>query len=89
MSLDTTMKTRIRSLIAEQLDDLITLRHDLHTHPELAFEEVRTSQVVRSRLQDSGIEFVGDLAGGTGVLGHLPGADGGRVPGSPDTKYDS
>ena len=76
MSLDTTLKTRIRSLIAEELDDLIALRHDLHTHPELAFEEVRTSQVVRSRLEDSGIEFVGDLAGGTGVLGHLPGAEG-------------
>ncbi|HAW96758.1 MAG TPA: amidohydrolase [Phycisphaerales bacterium] len=73
MSLDSNLKNRIRSLIAEELDDLIELRHDLHVHPELAFEEVRTSKIVRERLGASEIEFVGDLAGGTGVLGHLPG----------------
>ena len=74
MSIDSTMKARIKSLIAEELDDLIALRHDLHAHPELSFEEVRTSKIVRTRLGDAGIDFVADLAGGTGVLGHLQGA---------------
>ena len=65
---------RLRQLIAEELPSLIELRHDLHENPELGYEETRTSQVVRRELGRAGIEFVGDLAGGTGVLGYLPGS---------------
>ena len=64
---------QIKSIIAEELPDLLAIRHDLHAHPELGYEERRTSEVVRRELTNVGIEFVGDLAGGTGVLGHLPG----------------
>jgi len=31
-------------------DSMVDIRHDLHAHPELAFEEYRTTQVVRDRL---------------------------------------
>ena len=64
---------RIRELIAEELTDLVELRHDLHRHPELGYEEFRTSGIVRDRLTASGVEVADSLAGGTGVLGHLPG----------------
>ena len=64
---------RIRELIAEELTDLVELRHDLHRHPELGYEEFRTSGIVRDRLTASGIDVVDSLAGGTGVLGHLSG----------------
>lgn len=64
---------QIKSIIAEELSDLIAIRHDLHSHPELGYQERRTSEIVRSNLKKSGIKFVSDLAGGTGVLGHLPG----------------
>ena len=73
MSEHTTQINRIRELIAEELTDLVELRHDLHRHPELGYEEFRTSGIVRDRLTASGVEVVDSLAGGTGVLGHLPG----------------
>lgn len=65
---------QLRQLISDEIADLKAIRHDLHAHPELAYEETRTSGVVREQLASIGVEFVGDLAGGTGVLGHLPGA---------------
>ncbi len=65
---------RVRQLIDEELPHLIGIRHDLHAHPELAYQEVRTSGVVQRELSEAGIDFVPDLAGGTGVLGHLPGS---------------
>ena len=52
------------------MDTLIALRHDLHTHPELAFAEHRSSDVVASFLQALGLEVHRDLAG-TGVVGVL------------------
>src|SRR5690349_13556949 len=59
-------------LIAADLDCLVEIRHDLHANPELGYKEVRTSGVVKCELAATGIEFKGDLAGGTGVLGYLP-----------------
>ena len=69
----TTLPTdRLRRLIADELDSLVELRHDLHAHPEIGYEEERTSAVVRRELDEAGVEYRGDLAGGTGVMAHLP-----------------
>lgn len=38
-----------------ELDAMIALRHDLHAHPELGFEETRTSQIVADQLAEAGI----------------------------------
>lgn len=71
---DSTVATdRLRALIDEEFDHLVAIRRDLHAHPELGYEEHRTSGVIRRELESAGVAFVGDLAGGTGVLGHLPG----------------
>ncbi len=56
--------------------DLVELRHDLHQHPELGYEEHRTSEVVQRELTEAGITFTAGLAGGTGVLAHIPGGNG-------------
>lgn len=64
----------LRQLIAQEIPDLIAIRRDLHAHPELGYEEQRTSQVVQRELKNAGIQFVANLAGGTGVLGHIPAA---------------
>ncbi|MEO3384672.1 M20 aminoacylase family protein [Mesorhizobium sp. CAU 1741] len=53
-----------------ELDALIALRRDLHAHPELGFEEVRTSAIVKRFLAECGIE-VHDGLGKTGVVGTL------------------
>nr|MBA2443782.1 amidohydrolase [Nocardioidaceae bacterium] len=52
-------------------------RRDLHRHPELRFQEVRTAQRVAERLQGLGLEVETGRAK-TGVLARLPGA--GRGP---------
>ncbi|MCK6591165.1 MAG: amidohydrolase [Fimbriimonadaceae bacterium] len=54
---------------------VLDLRHDLHAHPELAYQERRTSAVVERELAAAGVESVAGLAGGTGVLGWLPATD--------------
>ena len=56
--------------IATFADDLIALRHDLHAHPELGFEETRTAQIVAEKLNAWGIEVHGGI-GKTGVVGVL------------------
>ncbi|WCS28728.1 M20 family metallopeptidase (plasmid) [Methylobacterium sp. NMS14P] len=51
-------------------DAFIALRRDLHRHPELAFQEVRTSGLVAERLRGYGYAVTTGLAG-TGVVGVL------------------
>src|SRR5579859_7992906 len=53
-------------------DELTAIRRDLHAHPEIGFEEVRTSGIVADRLTQWGIEVHRGL-GGTGVIGVLKG----------------
>ncbi len=51
---------------------IVARRRDLHRHPELAFEEVRTAGVVAAALQDLGLEVQSGI-GRTGVIGLLEG----------------
>ncbi len=58
--------------IDERVPDLVAMRRDLHEHPELAFEEVRTSGIVAQRLRSLGLEVQTGIAK-TGVVGLLRG----------------
>jgi hippurate hydrolase len=59
-------------------DELTSIRRDLHAHPEIGFEEVRTSGIVAEKLAQWGVE-VHRGVGGTGVVGVLKGKrDGGK-----------
>lgn len=69
----TATETKLKDIIRGEMDDLIAIRHDLHAHPELLYQETRTSEVVQRELKNAGIDFIPGMAGGTGVLGHLPG----------------
>ncbi|TMG80462.1 MAG: amidohydrolase, partial [Betaproteobacteria bacterium] len=53
-------------------DELRDLRRDLHAHPELAFEETRTSGLVAERLAACGVEVHRGLAR-TGLVGVVRG----------------
>jgi amidohydrolase len=72
------------SLIAEiesKHDAFTALRRDIHAHPELAFQETRTSDLVAERLASYGLEVHRGL-GKTGVVGVLRGTrepQGGKV----------
>lgn len=52
------------------------IRHDLHAHPELAFEEVRTAERVVHELRQLGVDCSTGI-GGTGVVATITGAPGG------------
>src|SRR5713226_9395369 len=63
---------RLKSEIDELVPGMVALRRDLHEHPELAFEEVRTSGIVAQRLHTLGLELQTGVAK-TGVVGLLRG----------------
>ena len=56
-------RARVRALLPE----LIEVRRDLHRHPELGRQEVRTTALLKERLEQAGLEpWV--LPGGTGLI---------------------
>lgn len=61
-------------------DELVALRRDFHAHPEIGFQETRTSGIVAELLQKWGIETHRGL-GKTGVVGVLEGNRPGRTIG--------
>src|SRR5262252_3481281 len=64
--------------VEKRLDALITLRRDFHRHPELSFEERRTSEIIAGRLHAAGLEVKTGIAK-TGVVGVLRGDRPGRT----------
>jgi hippurate hydrolase len=58
-------------------DEFISLRRDIHRHPELAFEEHRTAALVADKLEGWGYAVERGV-GGTGVVGTLVRGDGSR-----------
>jgi hippurate hydrolase len=69
-----------QSPTAYLLDDMTAWRHDFHRHPELGFEEQRTSARVAELLSEWGIETHTGI-GGTGVVGVLRRGEGPRCIG--------
>ncbi len=70
--------TTVLELPHDFIDELIATRRDLHAHPELGFEEVRTAAIVASRLRHHGYE-VHEGIGITGVVGVLRGTRPGKT----------
>jgi amidohydrolase len=61
---------QLPDILLADLPFLTALRRDLHAHPELGFEEERTSGIVAELLEKAGITVTRGL-GGTGVVGTL------------------
>jgi amidohydrolase len=59
-------------LLADSAAELTAIRRDIHRHPETAFEEKRTADIVAEKLTSWGIEIHRGLAT-TGVVGTLKG----------------
>jgi metal-dependent amidase/aminoacylase/carboxypeptidase family protein len=57
------------------LPELRAWRHDFHQHPEIAFEEVRTSNIIFERLQSFGLKPVANV-GRTGIVATIEGTAG-------------
>ncbi|HEU4851881.1 MAG TPA: M20 aminoacylase family protein [Telluria sp.] len=69
----------VEPLLAFQ-SELQAIRRDLHAHPELSYQELRTSDVVAARLSEWGIPVDRGL-GGTGVVGIIKAGESGRAIG--------
>src|SRR4051812_48784696 len=63
--------------IAAYTEELVATRRDIHAHPEIGFEEERTSELVTNKLSSWGIEVHRGI-GRTGVVGVLKGEPGSR-----------
>lgn len=63
---------QLKSDIDEFVPAMVALRRDLHEHPELAFEEIRTSGIVAQHLDSLGLQVLTGVAK-TGVIGLLRG----------------
>jgi len=60
-------------------DDMKDWRHDIHKHPELAYEERRTAGQVVKLLKSFGIKEITEGIGGTGVVAVIKNGDGPRI----------
>ncbi|MCB1378026.1 MAG: amidohydrolase [Alphaproteobacteria bacterium] len=67
----------IEDFLDRHRDELSAIRHDLHQHPEMLFEEVRTAAIVARELERLGFRVATGVAR-TGVVGTLSCGDGGR-----------
>jgi len=69
--------TYLAQSLVPRIGEFIRIRRDIHAHPELAFEEHRTSKLVAQKLRDWGYEVTTGL-GSTGVVGTLRRGQGGK-----------
>ena len=65
------LKERIQQLAKQYAPDFISIRHHLHAHPELSYQEFGTSKFVQEKLTETGIPFT--TMATTGVVGVIKG----------------
>ncbi len=65
------LKKRIQELAKQYGPDLIAIRHHLHAHPELSYQEFKTSAFVQQKLSEIGIPH--RVMAETGVVGMIEG----------------
>jgi amidohydrolase len=66
--------------VARETEGIVQLRRDIHAHPELCFQEQRTSQLIADTLSGCGIPIVRGL-GTTGIVGAVKGGSSNRSVG--------
>ena len=65
------MLTKIKSLSAAYKDEFIKIRRQIHSNPELSYQEFETSKFIRGKLTEWGIPF--EIKATTGVIGLIKG----------------
>jgi amidohydrolase len=66
------LKSKIKTLSKEYLSENISIRRHLHAHPELSFEEYKTSDYIASKLREYNIPFVQGIVR-TGIVALITG----------------
>ncbi|MBX9783216.1 MAG: amidohydrolase [Chitinophagaceae bacterium] len=65
------LKEKIQSLAKQYKEEFIHIRHHLHAHPELSYQEFETSAFVQNKLKAFGVQFT--VMAETGVVGLIEG----------------
>ena len=65
------MQEKIKALAKKYFPEFVEVRHHLHAHPELSYQEFETSKFVQGKLQEFGIPFT--VIATTGVVGIIEG----------------
>jgi len=65
------LKENIKNLSKNYAAEFIQIRHHLHAHPELSYQEFETSKYVQAKLKEWGIDF--EVMATTGVIGIIKG----------------
>jgi amidohydrolase len=71
------MQTDMRQWLETHHPEFTAIRRDIHAHPELGLEEVRTASLVANKLREWGVT-VTEGVGGTGVVGTIVGRRAGQ-----------
>lgn len=65
------LKEKIKNLAEKYSGQFIDIRHHLHAHPELSYQEFETSKFIQGKLKEFGIDF--EVMATTGVIGIIKG----------------
>jgi len=65
------MLSTIKTLAQQYAPEFIAVRHHLHAHPELSYQEFETSKYVQGKLKEFGIPY--EVKATTGVVGLIRG----------------
>ncbi|SHK98438.1 hippurate hydrolase [Chitinophaga jiangningensis] len=66
------MKNLIKELAKTYAPEFISIRQHLHAHPELSFQEYKTSEFIQQKLTEFGVPFTAGIAG-TGIIALIEG----------------
>src|SRR6185436_9026132 len=70
------MLEKIKTLANQYAAEFIEVRHYLHAHPELSYQEFETSKYIQNKLTEFGIPF--EVKATTGVVGMIQGKNPGK-----------
>jgi amidohydrolase len=73
----TILKEKLKQIILENEKEMIDFRRDLHKHPELSWEEVRTTNVIAAVLDKHNIKY--RRTEPTGIIGEIKGEKPGKT----------
>lgn len=65
------LQQKIKDLARQYANDFINIRHHLHAHPELSYQEFETSKFIQQKLLEFNIPF--EVKSTTGVIGLIEG----------------
>ena len=65
------LQQKIKNLAKKYAPEFIEVRHHLHAHPELSYQEFETSKFIQHKLSEYGIPF--EIKATTGVIGLIEG----------------